>query len=196
MSEIFIHPSSFVDEDAMIGEGTKIWHFCHVMSSARIGSHCSLGQNVFVGPHVIIGDGVKIQNNVSLYDGVILEDEVFCGPSVVFTNVRTPRAAVPRNTTEHFEKTLVKRGASIGANATIRCGVTLGEYSFIGAGSVVLRDVLPYSIKIGNPARHSGWACQCGERLPLSKSALSEQASCALCGKTFLLQNQQITLLP
>jgi UDP-2-acetamido-3-amino-2,3-dideoxy-glucuronate N-acetyltransferase len=196
MNEIFVHPSSFVDEGALIGEGTKVWHFCHVMSSARIGRGCSLGQNVFVGPHVIIGNGVKIQNNVSLYDGVALEDEVFCGPSVVFTNVRTPRAALSRNTPAHFEKTLVKRGASLGANATIRCGVTIGEYSLIGAGSVVLRDVLPYSIKIGNPARHSGWACQCGERLLLSKSALSEQASCTHCGKTFLLQGQQLTLVP
>jgi UDP-2-acetamido-3-amino-2,3-dideoxy-glucuronate N-acetyltransferase len=150
----FVHESSYVDEGAEIGEGTKIWHFCHIMSGAIIGKDCSLGQNVNVGSRAVIGDGVKIQNNVSVYDDVIIEDDVFCGPSCVFTNVVNPRAFVERK--HEYKKTLVKKGASIGANATIICGVTIGEYALIGAGSVVTRDVPAYALAYGNPARVRG----------------------------------------
>lgn len=150
----FKHESSYVDEGAEIGEGTKIWHFCHVMSGAKIGKNCSLGQNVNVGGKAIIGDGVKIQNNVSVYDNVVLEDDVFCGPSCVFTNVINPRAFVERK--HEYKQTVIKRGASIGANATIVCGVTVGEYALIGAGSVVTKDVPSYALVYGSPARVRG----------------------------------------
>ena len=150
----FVHESSYVDEGAEIGEGTKIWHFCHVMSGAKIGKNCSLGQNVNVGSRAIIGSGVKVQNNVSVYDDVIIEDDVFCGPSCVFTNVISPRAFVERKT--EYKKTIVKKGASIGANVTILCGVTIGEYALIGAGSVVTKDVPDYALVYGNPAREQG----------------------------------------
>lgn len=181
-----VHPSSIIDEGAQIGEGTQIWHFCHVMPTAVIGARCSLGQNVFIGSHVVIGDKVKIQNNVSVYDGVTLEDEVFCGPSVVFTNVRTPRVAFPRNTREQFEKTLVKKGASLGANATIRCGVTIGAYALIGAGAVITRDVAPHAVMVGNPARQRGWACECGASL--LGGAQASVFSCRECGRGYILQ--------
>ena len=154
MSDYFVHESSYVDEGAQIGEGTKIWHFSHVMSGAIIGKKCSIGQNVNVGSRAVIGNGVKIQNNVSVYDDVIIEDDVFCGPSCVFTNVINPRAFVERKT--EYKKTIVKKGASIGANATIVCGVTIGEYALIGAGSVVTKDVPPYSLVYGTPARIMG----------------------------------------
>jgi UDP-2-acetamido-3-amino-2,3-dideoxy-glucuronate N-acetyltransferase len=150
----FIHESSYVDEGAEIGEGTKIWHFSHIMSGAKIGKNCSLGQNVNVGSCAVIGDGVKIQNNVSVYDDVIIEDDVFCGPSCVFTNVINPRAFIERK--REYRKTLVKKGASIGANATIVCGVTIGEYALVGAGSVVTHDVPDYALVYGNPARVRG----------------------------------------
>lgn len=150
----FKHESSYVDEGAEIGEGTKIWHFCHVMSGAKIGKNCSLGQNVNVGGKAIIGDGVKIQNNVSVYDNVVLEDDVFCGPSCVFTNVINPRAFVERK--HEYKQTVIKRGASIGANATVVCGVTVGEYALIGAGSVVTKDVPAYALVYGSPARVRG----------------------------------------
>jgi len=150
----FVHESSYVDEGAEIGEATKIWHFCHIMPGAKIGKNCSIGQNVNVGSHAIIGDGVKIQNNVSVYDDVIIEDDVFCGPSCVFTNVINPRAFVERK--HDYKKTIVKKGASIGANATIVCGVTIGEYALIGAGSVVTRDVPAYALVYGNPAKVHG----------------------------------------
>lgn len=150
----FIHESSYVDEGAEIGNGTKIWHFSHIMPGAKIGNNCSIGQNVNVGSHAVIGDGVKIQNNVSVYDDVIIEDDVFCGPSCVFTNVINPRAFIERK--NEYKKTIIKKGASIGANATIVCGVTIGEYALIGAGSVVTRDVPAYALAYGNPARVRG----------------------------------------
>jgi len=150
----FVHESSYVDDGAEIGEGTKIWHFSHIMPGAKIGKNCSLGQNVNVGARAVIGNGVKIQNNVSVYDDVIIEDDVFCGPSCVFTNVINPRSFVERK--HEYKKTLVKKGASIGANATIVCGVTIGEYAFIGAGSVVTRDVPDYALAYGNPAKVRG----------------------------------------
>lgn len=150
----FKHESSYVDEGAEIGEGTKIWHFCHIMSGAKIGENCSLGQNVNVGGKAVIGNGVKIQNNVSIYDSVEIEDDVFCGPSMVFTNVINPRAFVERKA--EYKKTILKKGCSIGANATVVCGVTIGEYALVGAGSVVTKDVPPYSLVYGNPARLHG----------------------------------------
>jgi UDP-2-acetamido-3-amino-2,3-dideoxy-glucuronate N-acetyltransferase len=161
----FIHESSYVDCGAEIGEGTKIWHFCHVMADAKIGKNCSLGQNVNVGSRAVIGSGVKIQNNVSVYDDVVIEDDVFCGPSCVFTNVVNPRSFVERK--HEYRKTLVKKGASIGANATIVCGVTIGEYALVGAGSVVTRDVPPYALVYGNPARIHGKVDMNGEKAEL-----------------------------
>ena len=176
MSDYFAHESSYVDDGAVIGAGTKIWHFAHVMPGAVIGARCSLGQNVVVMPGTRIGDNVKIQNNVSIYEGVELENDVFCGPSCVFTNVMNPRSHVSRK--HEYQRTLVKRGGSIGANATIVCGVTLGEYAFIGAGAVVTADVPPYGLMVGVPARRVGWMCQCGERLHVAAS----RAGCAACG--------------
>jgi UDP-2-acetamido-3-amino-2,3-dideoxy-glucuronate N-acetyltransferase len=158
-----VHVSSYVDDGAVIGRGTKIWHFCHVLSGTVIGESCSIGQNVMIGPRVKVGNGCKIQNNVSLYDGVELADDVFCGPSSVFTNVSNPRANVSRK--DEFRATPVGRGASIGANATIVCGHSLGEYCFIGAGAVVTRDVPAFSLMVGNPARRRGWMSRSGEKL-------------------------------
>jgi len=175
----FAHESSYIDDGAVIGNGTKIWHFSHVMPGAVIGERCNLGQNVVVMPGTRIGNNVKIQNNVSIYEGVELEDDVFCGPSCVFTNVMNPRSHVPRKNA--YRRTLVKRGGSIGANATIVCGVTLGEYAFIGAGAVVTSDVPPYGLMVGVPARRVGWMCQCGERLHTSAG----RAACGVCGATY-----------
>jgi UDP-2-acetamido-3-amino-2,3-dideoxy-glucuronate N-acetyltransferase len=159
----YVHPSSYVDQPCEIGEGTRIWHFCHVMEHARIGRRCNLGQNVFVGSDVIIGDNVKIQNNVSLYTGVELEDDVFCGPSCVFTNVINPRSQIARH--DQYRRTLVRRGATIGANATIVCGATIGRYAFIGAGAAVRGDVPDYALMLGVPARQRGWMSRHGHRL-------------------------------
>lgn len=159
----FVHPSAIVDPGARLGEGTKVWHFCHIMAGAVIGRDCVLGQNVFVAGGVRVGDGCRVQNNVSLYTGVTLEDHVFCGPSLVFTNVINPRSEVARK--DEFRPTLVRRGATLGANATIVCGVTLGEYCFIGAGAVVTRDVPPHALVTGNPARTRGSVCRCGVKL-------------------------------
>ncbi len=165
----FVHESSYLDPGARVGAGTKIWHFCHIMPGAVLGGGCSLGQNTFVGSNVVIGDNVKIQNNVSIYDNVILEDDVFCGPSMVFTNVINPRSHVSRK--DEYANTLVQRGVSIGANATIVCGNTIGAYAFIGAGSVVTSDVPPYALVYGNPARQHGYVCQCGIKLELCGDA-------------------------
>jgi UDP-2-acetamido-3-amino-2,3-dideoxy-glucuronate N-acetyltransferase len=189
MADVFIHESAYVDDGATIGNDTRIWHFCHVMSGAVIGERCSLGQNVVVMNGVKIGNNVKIQNNVSLYEGVELEDDVFCGPSMVFTNVNTPRSAVSRK--NEYAPTRVKRGVTIGANATIICGVTLGEYAFVGAGSVVTHDVRPYALVAGVPARRIGWACECGERLPDSGTA-----KCARCGKGYAAKGDGIERAP
>lgn len=176
-----IHASAFVDAGAEIGEGTSIWHFCHVMPGVRIGRDCILGQNVYVDKNVVIGDRCKIQNNVSVYAGVTLEEGVFCGPSCVFTNVMNPRAEVERK--DEFRPTIVKRGASIGANATIVCGITLGEYCFIAAGAVVNRDVAPYTLMAGVPAHPIGYACACGE---LMRSLRREtEAACDRCGARY-----------
>ncbi len=162
--EVFIHPTAEVEQGAEVGEGTRIWRFCHVMPGARIGRGCSLGQNVFVMKGAIIGDRVKIQNNVSIYDGVVLEDDVFVGPSAVFTNVRIPRAHVSRK--QAFGRTLVRRGATLGANSTVVCGHTIGEFAMVGAGAVVASDVQPHALVIGVPARRRGWVCECGGVLP------------------------------
>ena len=161
--DVFVHPSSIVDDGASIGAGTRIWHFCHVLAGARIGERCNLGQNVMIGGRAVVGNGVKIQNNVSVYDGVIIEDDVFCGPSMVFTNVLTPRAFVDRKA--EFAATLVCRGATIGANATIVCGVTIGAYAMVGAGAVVTRDVADHALVVGAPAQRMGWVSRTGDRL-------------------------------
>jgi len=174
----FVHESAYVDEGATIGAGTKVWHFCHVLAGAVIGARSSLGQNVVVMNGTRIGDNVKIQNNVSIYEGVELEDDVFCGPSMVFTNVMNPRSHVSRK--NEYRRTLVGRGASIGANATIVCGSTLGAYCFIGAGAVVAKDVPAYALMVGVPARRIGWMCQCGERLSDSGTG-----RCEACGSTY-----------
>ena len=178
-ADAFVHESAYVDEGATIGAGTKVWHFCHVLGGAVIGERCSLGQNVVVMNGTRVGNNVKVQNNVSIYEGVELEDDVFCGPSMVFTNVLKPRAHVSRK--HEYRKTLVRRGATIGANATIVCGTTLGEYAFVGAGAVIADDVQDYALMVGVPARRIGWMCQCGERLPDSG-----EGTCAVCGSTYV----------
>lgn len=174
-----IHESAYVDAGAVIGAGTRVWHFCHVLGGAVIGERCSLGQNVVVMGGTRIGNNVRIQNNVSIYEGVELEDDVFCGPSMVFTNVVNPRSAVSRK--HEYRRTLVQRGASIGANATIVCGTTLGEFAFVGAGAVVTHDVPAYALVVGVPARQIGWMCECGERLPDAGAALA----CGACGRAY-----------
>lgn len=177
MNNYYVHESSYVDENVYIGEGTKIWHFCHIQKGARIGNECSLGQNVNISNNVKVGNGVKIQNNVAVYEGVEIEDYVFCGPSCVFTNDLTPRAKYPKGSA-NYKKTLVKLGASIGANATIVCGHTIGKWALIGAGAVVTTNVPDHALMLGVPARISGWICECGE-------ILDEDFKCCKCGRKY-----------
>jgi UDP-2-acetamido-3-amino-2,3-dideoxy-glucuronate N-acetyltransferase len=184
----FVHESSYVDEPCVIGEGTKIWHFSHVMKNSRIGRNCNIGQNVVISPDVVLGDNCKIQNNVSLYTGVILEDHVFCGPSMVFTNVVNPRSEVVRK--DEYKRTLVRRGASLGANSTIVCGVTIGQYAFVGAGAVVTKDVPDFALVVGNPARRTAWMCRCGIKLVVDDG----RASCAACGTSYVLHAGALAL--
>ena len=182
VDSILVHPTAIIDHPCKIGTGTRVWHFTHVMKGAQIGERCVLGQNVFVAGTAVLGDGVKVQNNVSIYDGVVLDDDVFCGPSCVFTNVTHPRAFVERK--QEFASTRVGRGATIGANATVVCGVTIGEYALIGAGAVVTHDVAPYAIVVGTPARQRGWACRCGETLPAA-------LECARCGAAYAVDRDR-----
>lgn len=187
-ADYFAHESAYIDDGAQIGAGTKIWHFCHVMPKAIIGANCSLGQNVFVANQVTIGNGVKIQNNVSLYEGVILEDYVFCGPSMVFTNVKTPRSAFPRNTSADYATTRVRYGASIGANATIVCGITVGAWAFVAAGAVVTKDVPDYALVMGVPGQVAGWVCECGATLHFD----GDHATCTDCGREYTRQGDVV----
>src|SRR5512146_1879647 len=189
MPDYFAHQSSFIDPGAEIGAGTKVWHFCHVMPGAVIGERCSLGQNVVVMPGTRIGNNVKIQNNVSIYEGVTLEDDVFCGPSCVFTNVLNPRSHISRK--HEYRPTLVRRGATIGANATVVCGVTLGQYAFVGAGAVVTADAPDFALMLGVPARRMGWMCQCGLRLTLAGGA----ARCPACGAGYREEGDELRLI-
>ena len=191
---VTIHPSAIVDEGAQLGEGTAVWHFSHVCAGARIGPRCSLGQNVFVANDVVIGAGVRIQNNVSVYDAVTLEDDVFVGPSAVFTNVFNPRSAVPRK--HEYRRTLVKRGATLGANCTLVCGATVGEYAFIGAGAVVTKDVKPHALMTGVPARQTGWMSRHGEKLALPvDEAADMEAACPATGERYRLQGGRLEAL-
>jgi UDP-2-acetamido-3-amino-2,3-dideoxy-glucuronate N-acetyltransferase len=186
-----VHPSAIVDAGAQLGEGTHVWHFAHVCAGARIGPGCSLGQGVFVANDVLIGRNVKIQNNVSVYDAVTLEDDVFCGPSMVFTNVHNPRAAVPRKA--EYRRTRVRRGATLGANCTIVCGTTIGEYAFVGAGAVVSRDVPDFALVVGVPARRIGWMSRHGERLSLPASG-EASAACPATGERYRLHGDTLAL--
>jgi UDP-2-acetamido-3-amino-2,3-dideoxy-glucuronate N-acetyltransferase len=186
MNKLFIHETAVVDDGAKIGSGTKIWHFCHVMGTAKIGENCVLGQNVFVGNKTVLGNNVKVQNNVSVYEGVVCEDDVFLGPSMVFTNVVNPRSAVNRK--EEFKKTRVKKGATIGANATIVCGVNLGEYCFIGAGAVITKDVKPFALMVGVPARQKGWVSRSG-------AILGDDLVCPETGEKYILADGFLKLL-
>ncbi len=176
---VTVHESAYVDEPCEIGEGTVIWHFSHIMPDCRIGRNCRLGQNVVVASQVVLGDNVKVQNNVSIYTGVILEDDVFCGPSMVFTNVINPRSEIVRH--HEFRRTLVRRGASLGANSTILCGIELGRFAFVSAGAVVTADVADYALMVGVPARRTGWMCRCGCRLPSGPG----EVACAACGNEY-----------
>jgi UDP-2-acetamido-3-amino-2,3-dideoxy-glucuronate N-acetyltransferase len=182
MPDYFAHESCYIDDGCQIGEGTKIWHFSHVMPGARIGRRCNIGQNVVIAPDVIVGDNVKIQNNVSVYTGVTLEDDVFCGPSMVFTNVINPRSEISRK--DEYRPTLVRRGATLGANATIVCGHTIGHHAFVGAGTVVTRDVPDYALVVGNPGRVVGWMCECGVKLAAGAAA-PRHAVCGACAKVY-----------
>lgn len=187
MSSYFSHASAIIDPEAMIGEGTKIWHFSHIMANCKIGQRCNIGQNVVVSPGVELGDNVKVQNNVSIYSGVICEDDVFLGPSMVFTNVINPRSHVNRR--GQYAKTIVRKGASIGANATIVCGHEIGEYAFIGAGAVVTKEVLPYALVVGNPARQIGWMSKFGHKLSFNENGM---ASCPESGDKYQLNENKL----
>ncbi|MBS4056985.1 MAG: N-acetyltransferase [Bacteroidetes bacterium] len=185
--QYFAHETAVIDEGCVIGEGTRIWHFSHIMSECKIGSKCNIGQNVVVSPGVVLGSNCKIQNNVSIYTGVICEDDVFLGPSMVFTNVVNPRSGVNRR--GEYMRTLVKKGASIGANATIVCGHDIGEYAFIGAGAVVTKEVLPYALVVGNPARHIGWMSEFGHRLKFDENNIAE---CPESHEKYRLENGRV----
>lgn len=187
--DYFVHESSYVDEPSVVGAGTRIWHFSHIMKDSRIGKNCNIGQNVVISPKCVVGDNVKIQNNVSVYTGVILEDDVFCGPSMVFTNVMNPRSHVERK--DEYQQTLVRQGASIGANATVVCGNTIGRYAFVGAGAVVTRDVPDYAVVYGSPARVRGWICDCGLALTFEDTTGADSTSCS-CGKSYLKDGQVV----
>jgi UDP-2-acetamido-3-amino-2,3-dideoxy-glucuronate N-acetyltransferase len=189
MADFFVHESSYVDDGAQIGKGTRIWHFSHIMGGAVIGERCNLGQNVVVMPGTKLGNNVKVQNNVSIYEGVEIEDDVFCGPSCVFTNVMNPRSHISRKA--EYRKTIVRKGASIGANATIVCGSTLGQYAFIGAGAVVTSDVPDFALMVGVPARRVGWMCQCGLRLEVKNGS----ASCPACGAGYEEKDARLRLV-
>jgi len=188
MKDYFAHETAVIDEGVEIGEGTKIWHFSHIMTGCRIGRNCNLGQNVVVSPQVVLGNNVKVQNNVSIYTGVICEDDVFLGPSMVFTNVINPRSAVVRR--DKYVQTLVERGATIGANATIVCGNLIGKFSFIGAGAVVTREVKPYALVLGNPSRQVGWMSEYGHRLEFNQEGL---AKCPESGEQYRLKDDKVT---
>lgn len=188
MEEFFAHETAVIDEGCEIGNGTKIWHFSHIMPNSKIGNRCNIGQNVVISPNVILGENVKVQNNVSIYSGVICEDDVFLGPSMVFTNVINPRSAIIRR--DEYQKTLVKKGASIGANATIVCGNDIGEYSFIGAGAVVTKEVLSYALVVGNPSKQIGWISEYGHRLEFNSQG---EATCLESGDMYQLKNNAVT---
>ena len=187
MKEYFVHPTAIIDDNCEIGEGTKIWHFSHIMSNCVIGPKCNIGQNVVVSPQVILGRNVKVQNNVSIYTGVICEDDVFLGPSMVFTNVINPRSAIIRK--EEYKPTFIRKGASIGANATIICGIEIGQFAMIGAGSVVTKNVKPYALVYGNPSQQHGWVSEYGNKLDFDKKGL---AVCAESGEKYMLENNEI----
>lgn len=196
--DFFIHESSYIDENVEIGEGTRIWHFCHILGNTKIGKNCIIGQNVMIGPDVLLGERCKIQNNVAIFKGVTIEDEVFCGPSCVFTNVYNPRAFIERK--KEFRPTLVKRGATIGANATIICGATVGRYAMVAAGAVVKSDVNDYAIVAGVPAKQIGWTCKCGITLKFVSTELcgegaERRARCEYCGKEYSLLKGNLLII-
>ena len=185
----FVHESSYADDPVNIGAGTKIWHFSHVMGGAVIGEKCSIGQNVNISSRAVLGNNIKVQNNVSIYDEVILEDDVFCGPSMVFTNVINPRSHVSRK--HEYKKTVVRQGASIGANATVVCGVEIGQYAFVGAGSVVTKDIPAFALVYGNPATQRGWMCQCGVKLDINNGT----PKCQACGTEYILDDNKLKMI-
>lgn len=185
---IFIHPSSYLGKDVEIGKNTKIWHFCHIMKGARIGENCILGQNIFVGENVTIGDNVKIQNNVSIFSGIEIKNNVFIGPSVTFTNVKKPRTEYPVK--KRYSKTVIRKGATLGANSTIICGLNIGEYSFVGAGALVTKDVINNALVFGNPAKQKGFICQCGTKLVFK----GKKSKCKRCNKQYIKRNSRVSL--
>lgn len=193
-NKFFAHESCYIDDGAEIGEGTRIWHFSHVMSGARVGANCNIGQNVVIHSTAVVGNGVKIQNNISVYDGVVLEDNVFCGPSMVFTNVINPRSHTPRK--QEYMKTLVRQGATIGANATVLCGNSIGKHAFIGAASLVSRDVPDFGLVFGIPAKLQGWMCKCGVRLDLPLCSEGKTSTCCeVCGRSYEQEGRKVALI-